>query len=183
LTLLVTRPTLTPQEVSVDPRDPRWPYASYGPVFSTDDQLYAAAGTWSSIPTAWLNLVREEFANFIQHDYRVTTMTTDERRRCGGREGLGRSGSTVCDRRVRGGVLTAWIVAARIDSAPRRPRNRDQLGKFRADHGHRDVCPEVLVRQASVEDPRATEALSVVARGNVTTPTLVVVGERTTVRP
>jgi dipeptidyl aminopeptidase/acylaminoacyl peptidase len=46
------------------------PYASYGPVFSTDDQLYAAAGylVLYTNPRGSTSY-GEQFANFILHDY------------------------------------------------------------------------------------------------------------------
>ena len=53
------------------------PFAAYGPRFSTDDQLYAAAGLCrASIPTRAVPLsYGEEFANLIDKPIRATTTT------------------------------------------------------------------------------------------------------------
>ena len=158
------------------------PFASYGPVFSTDDQLYAAAGyvVVYANPRGSTSY-GEEFANFINHDYpshdyddlmsavdtAVATgyVNPDELFVTGG------SG---------GGVLTAWIVG--------------KTHRFRAAATQKPVInwasfslttdivtyvPKYWFGKLPWEDPQSYwqhSPLSLV--GNVTTPTLVVVGDQ-----
>jgi dipeptidyl aminopeptidase/acylaminoacyl peptidase len=158
------------------------PFASYGPVFSTDDQLYAAAGyVVVYVNPRGSTSYGEEFANFIHHDYpshdyddlmsavdtAVATgfVNPDELFVTGG------SG---------GGVLTAWIVG--------------QTTRFRAAATQKPVInwtsfalttdivtyvPKYWFGKLPWEDPQEYwkhSPLSLV--GNVATPTLVVVGEQ-----
>ena len=157
------------------------PYASYGPLFSTDDQLYAAAGyvVLYANPRGSTSY-GEEFANFIHHDYpshdyddlmsavdaaiALGFVDPDELFVTGG------SG---------GGVLTAWIVG--------------KTRRFRAAATQKPVInwtslvlttdeylymPKYWFAKPPWEDPDdywKHSPLSLV--GSVTTPTLVVVGE------
>jgi dipeptidyl aminopeptidase/acylaminoacyl peptidase len=157
------------------------PFAAYGPTFSTDDQLYAAAGYVvvyanprgsTSYGDAFANAIDR---NYPSHDYddlmsvvdaAIAKGFVDEKRLYV----TGGSG---------GGVLTAWIVG--------------KTDRFRAAASQKPVInwsSEVLTTDGYVfmgpywfgkmpwEDPQAyweRSPLSLV--GNVKTPTLVVVGE------
>jgi dipeptidyl aminopeptidase/acylaminoacyl peptidase len=158
------------------------PFASYGPTFSTDDQLYAAAGyiVVYANPRGSTSY-GEEFANLIHHDYpdhdyddlmsvvdagiAAGSVDPDELFVTGG------SG---------GGVLTAWIVG--------------KTHRFRAAAAQKPVInwasfslttdivtfvPKYWFGKLPWEDSQAywqRSPLSLV--GNVTTPTLVVVGDQ-----
>jgi dipeptidyl aminopeptidase/acylaminoacyl peptidase len=158
------------------------PFASYGPVFSTDDQLYAAAGyvVLYTNPRGSTSY-GEEFANLIHHDYpghdyddlmsavdaavATGSIDTDQLFVTGG------SG---------GGVLTAWIVG--------------KTHRFRAAAVQKPVinwaswslttdiytyAPKYWFGKLPWEDPEGywkRSPLSLV--GNVATPTLLVVGEQ-----
>jgi dipeptidyl aminopeptidase/acylaminoacyl peptidase len=158
------------------------PFASYGPVFSTDDQLYAAAGyvVVYANPRGSTSY-GEEFANLIHHDYpshdyddlmsavdtAITTGFVDP-------DQLFVTGGSG------GGVLTAWIVG--------------QTPRFRAAAAQKPVInwasfslttdiatyvPRYWFGKEPWEDPQTYwkhSPLSLV--GNVSTPTLVVVGEQ-----
>jgi dipeptidyl aminopeptidase/acylaminoacyl peptidase len=157
------------------------PFAAYGPTFSTDDQLYAAAGyvVVYANPRGSTSY-GEEFANTIDrnypsHDYDDLMSVVDAAIAKG----------FVDDKRLYvtggsgGGVLTAWIVG--------------KTDRFRAAASQKPVInwsSEVLTTDGYVfmgpywfgkmpwEDPEAywkRSPLSLV--GNVKTPTLVVVGE------
>jgi dipeptidyl aminopeptidase/acylaminoacyl peptidase len=158
------------------------PFASYGPSFSTDDQLYAAAGyvVVYANPRGSTSY-GEEFANLIHHDYPGhdydDLMSTVDAALATGYVDpdelfvTGGSG---------GGVLTAWIVG--------------QTHRFRAAAAQKPVinwASMVLTTDISTyvprywfgklpwEDPQGywkRSPLSLV--GNVSTPTLVVVGEQ-----
>ena len=158
------------------------PFASYGPSFSTDDQLYAAAGyvVVYANPRGSTSY-GEEFANLIHHDYpshdyddlmsvvdaaiATGAVNPDELFVTGG------SG---------GGVLTAWIVG--------------KTHRFRAAVAQKPVinwasfslttdivtyAPKYWFGKLPWEDPQGywqRSPLSLV--GNVSTPTLVVVGDQ-----
>ncbi|MBI1197047.1 MAG: prolyl oligopeptidase family serine peptidase [Phenylobacterium sp.] len=157
------------------------PFSAYGPTFSTDDQLYAAAGyvVVYSNPRGSTSY-GEDFANTIDrnypsHDYDDLMSVVDAAIAKG----------FVDDKRLYvtggsgGGVLTAWIVG--------------KTDRFRAAATQKPVinwASEVLTTDGYVfmgpywfgkmpwEDPEAywkRSPLSLV--GNVKTPTLVVVGE------
>ncbi|HEY6484081.1 MAG TPA: S9 family peptidase [Steroidobacteraceae bacterium] len=156
------------------------PYASYGAVFSTDDQLYAAAGyvVLYANPRGSTSY-GEEFANFIQHDYPShdydDLMSAVDAAIAHGSidpsELFVTGGSG-------GGVLTAWIVG--------------RTHRFRAAAAQKPVInwasmtlttdittyvPKYWFGKLPWEDPQLYwkhSPLSLV--GNVTTPTLVVVG-------
>jgi dipeptidyl aminopeptidase/acylaminoacyl peptidase len=158
------------------------PFASYGAVFSTDDQLYAAAGyaVIYANPRGSTSY-GEEFANLIHHDYpshdyddlmsvvdaAITTGSVDP-------EQLFVTGGSG------GGVLTSWIVG--------------QTHRFKAAAAQKPVInwtsfslttdistyvPRYWFGKQPWEDPQTYwkhSPLSLV--GNVSTPTLVVVGEQ-----
>jgi dipeptidyl aminopeptidase/acylaminoacyl peptidase len=158
------------------------PFASYGPAFSTDDQLYAAAG----YVVAYCNprgstSYGEEFANLIHHDYpshdyddlmsavdaAIATgfVNPDELFVTGG------SG---------GGVLTAWIVGKthRFRAAATQ-KPVINWASFSLTTDIATFVPKYWFGKLPWEDPEAywqRSPLSLV--GNVTTPTLVVVGDQ-----
>ena len=158
------------------------PFASYGPEFSTDDQLYAAAGyvVLYANPRGSTSY-GEEFANLIHHDYPdhdyddlmsavdaaiATGMVNPDELFVTGGSG--------------GGVLTTWIVG--------------KTHRFRAAVAQKPVinwtsfalttdittyAPKYWFEKFPWEDPQAywrRSPLSLV--GNVTTPTLVIVGDQ-----
>lgn len=156
------------------------PFAAYGPHFSTDDQLYAAAGyAVLSVNPRGSTSYGAEFANLIHHaypgqDYDDLMSAVDAAIAQGFADGdhlfvTGGSG---------GGVLTAWIVG--------------KTNRFRAAAAQKPVIdwssfvltsdgPPIFSRywfgHYPWEDPQgfwSRSPLSLV--GNVQTPTLVVVG-------
>jgi len=156
------------------------PFAAYGPHFSTDDQLYAAAGyAVLSVNPRGSTSYGEEFANLIHHaypghDYEDLMSAVDAAiaRGIADPERLFVTGGSG------GGVLTAWIVG--------------KTNRFRAAATQKPVIdwssfaltadgPAFFARywfgNFPWEDPQgywARSPLSLV--GNVQTPTLVVVG-------
>lgn len=156
------------------------PYSSYGPVFSTDDQLYAAAGYMVvySNPRGSTSY-GEDFANQIQHDYpshdyddlmsvvdaAIAQGTVDP-------EQLYVTGGSG------GGVLTAWIVGRthRFRAAATQ-KPVINWGSFALTTDIATLVPKYWFGKLPWEDPDSYwkhSPLSLV--GNVTTPTLVVVG-------
>lgn len=158
------------------------PFASYGPAFSTDDQLYAAAGyvVVYANPRGSTSY-GEEFANLIHHDYpshdyddlmsavdaAIATgfVNPDELFVTGG------SG---------GGVLTAWIVGKthrfRAAAAQKPVIN---WASFSLTTDIATFVPKYWFGKLPWEDPQGywqRSPLSLV--GNVSTPTLVVVGDQ-----
>jgi dipeptidyl aminopeptidase/acylaminoacyl peptidase len=158
------------------------PYASYGPVFSSDDQLYAAAGyvVVYADPRGSTS-EGERFANGIDHNY----PGPDYDDLMGVVDAAIAKGFVDPDRLFvtggsGGGVLTSWIVG----------KNH----RFRAAAAQKPVInwsSEILTTdlyswmgkywfgKMPWEDPQgywARSPLSLV--GNVTTPTLVIVGDR-----
>ena len=158
------------------------PFASYGPVFSTDDQLYAAAGyAVLYVNPRGSTSYGEEFANFIHHaypghDYDDLMSAVDAAVARGSIDAdnlfvTGGSG---------GGVLTAWIVGS--------------TDRFRAAATQKPVInwtstvlttdistfmPKYWFSKPPWEDPEAywkRSPLSLV--GAVKTPTLVLVGDQ-----
>jgi dipeptidyl aminopeptidase/acylaminoacyl peptidase len=156
------------------------PFAAYGPHFSTDDQLYAAAGyAVLSVNPRGSTSYGEDFANLIHHaypgqDYDDLMSAVDSAIAQGFADGdhlfvTGGSG---------GGVLTAWIVG--------------KTNRFRAAATQKPVIdwtsfvltadsPPFFSRywfgRYPWEDPQAYWARSPLSLvGNVQTPTLVVVG-------
>lgn len=158
------------------------PFASYGSVFSTDDQLYAAAG----YAVVYVNprgstSYGEEFANLINHDYpshdyddlmsavdaaiATGNVNPDELFVTGG------SG---------GGVLTAWIVGKthRFRAAATQ-KPVINWASFSLTTDIATFVPKYWFGKLPWEDPQGYwqhSPLSLV--GNVTTPTLVVVGDQ-----
>lgn len=156
------------------------PYASYGPVFSTDDQLYAAAGfeVLFTNPRGSTSY-GEKFANFILHDYPShdydDLMSAVDAALAGGSVNpdqlfvTGGSG---------GGVLTAWIVGRthRFRAAATQ-KPVINWASFTLTTDIATYVPKYWFGKLPWEDPEAYwkhSPLSLV--GNVTTPTLVVVG-------
>ncbi len=163
------------------------PFASYGPSFSTDDQLYAAAGyvVVYSNPRGSTSY-GEEFANLIHHDYpghdyddlmsvvdaAIATGSVDP-------DALFVTGGSG------GGVLTSWIVG--------------KTHRFRAAAAQKPVInwtsmvlttdiatyvPKYWFGKLPWEDPQGywkRSPLSLV--GNVTTPTLWSLASRTSAPP
>jgi dipeptidyl aminopeptidase/acylaminoacyl peptidase len=156
------------------------PYASYGPVFSTDDQLYAAAGyiVVYANPRGSTSY-GEEFANFIQHDY----PSHDYDDLMSAVDAAIAKGSVNPDQLFvtggsGGGVLTAWIVGRthRFRAAATQ-KPVINWGSFALTTDMATYVPKYWFAKFPWEDPDSYwkhSPLSLV--GNVTTPTLVVVG-------
>jgi dipeptidyl aminopeptidase/acylaminoacyl peptidase len=156
------------------------PYASYGPVFSTDDQLYAAAGylVLYTNPRGSTSY-GEEFANFIQHDYPshdyddlISAVDAAIAQGSVDPEQLFVTGGSG------GGVLTAWIVGRthRFRAAATQ-KPVINWGSFVLTTDIATYVPKYWFGKLPWEDPDGYwkhSPLSLV--GNVTTPTLVVVG-------
>lgn len=156
------------------------PYASYGPVFSTDDQLYAAAGylVLYTNPRGSTSY-GEEFANLIQHDYPshdyddlISAVDAAIARGSVDPEQLFVTGGSG------GGVLTAWIVGRthRFRAAATQ-KPVINWGSFALTTDIATYVPKYWFGKLPWEDPDGYwkhSPLSLV--GNVTTPTLVVVG-------
>ncbi len=129
------------------------PFASYGAEFSTDDQLYAAAGyvVVYANPRGSTSY-GEEFANLIHHDYpshdyddlmsAVDTAVTS---------GLVNPDEMFVTGGSGGGVLTTWIVGQTSRFPGRRGAEAgDQLGELLTHHRYGHLCGEILVRQAAL---------------------------------
>ena len=158
------------------------PFAAYGPTFSTDDQLYAAAGyvVVYANPRGSTSY-GEEFANLIHHDYPShdydDLMSVVDAAIA---QGFIDDNALFVTGGSGGGVLTAWIVG--------------RTHRFKAAATQKPVInwsSEVLTTDVYTfmakywfgampwEDPQAywkRSPLSLV--GEVTTPTLVVVGDK-----
>ncbi len=156
------------------------PYASYGPVFSTDDQLYAAAGyvVLYTNPRGSTSY-GEEFANFIQHDY----PSHDYDDLISAVDAAIAAGSVDPDQLFvtggsGGGVLTAWIVGrTQRFRAAATQKPVINWGSFALTTDIATYVPKYWFGKLPWEDPEGYwkhSPLSLV--GNVTTPTLVVVG-------
>jgi dipeptidyl aminopeptidase/acylaminoacyl peptidase len=156
------------------------PFAAYGPHFSTDNQLYAAAGhAVLSVNPRGSTSYGDEFANLIHHAYPgqdyddlISAVDTVIAQGIADPDRLFVTGGSG------GGVLTAWIVG--------------KTNRFRAAATQKPVInwastalttdisafmPTYWFASPPWEDPQgywARSPLSLV--GNVTTPTLVVVG-------
>jgi len=156
------------------------PYASYGSLFSTDNQLYAAAGyvVVYSNPRGSTSY-GEEFANFIQHDYPShdydDLMSVVDAAIAAGSvdpEQLFVTGGSG------GGVLTSWIVGrthrfrAAVTQKP-----VINWGSFALTTDIATYVQKYWFAKLPWEDPDSYwkhSPLSLV--GNVTTPTMVMVG-------
>jgi dipeptidyl aminopeptidase/acylaminoacyl peptidase len=156
------------------------PYASYGPVFSTDDQLYAAAGyvVVYSNPRGSTSY-GEEFANLIQHDY----PSHDYDDLLSVVDAAIAKGSIDPDQLFvtggsGGGVLTAWIVGStnRFRAAATQ-KPVINWGSFTLTTDISSYVEKYWFGKLPWEDPESYWKHSPLSRvGNVTTPTLVVVG-------
>jgi dipeptidyl aminopeptidase/acylaminoacyl peptidase len=156
------------------------PYASYGPTFSSDDQLYAAAGymVLYTNPRGSTSY-GEEFANFILHDY----PSHDYDDLMSAVDAAIAKGSVNPDQLFvtggsGGGVLTAWIVGQthRFKAAATQ-KPVINWSSFTLTTDIATYVPKYWFGKLPWEDPEAYwkhSPLSLV--GNVTTPTLVVVG-------
>jgi dipeptidyl aminopeptidase/acylaminoacyl peptidase len=156
------------------------PYASYGPTFSSDDQLYAAAGymVLYTNPRGSTSY-GEEFANFILHDY----PSHDYDDLMSAVDAAIAKGSVNPDQLFvtggsGGGVLTAWIVGKthRFKAAVTQ-KPVINWGSFTLTTDIATYVPKYWFGKLPWEDPETYwkhSPLSLV--GNVTTPTLVVVG-------
>jgi dipeptidyl aminopeptidase/acylaminoacyl peptidase len=156
------------------------PYASYGPTFSSDDQLYAAAGymVLYTNPRGSTSY-GEEFANFILHDY----PSHDYDDLMSAVDAAIAKGSVNPDQLFvtggsGGGVLTAWIVGKthRFKAAATQ-KPVINWGSFTLTTDIATYVPKYWFGKLPWEDPETYwkhSPLSLV--GNVTTPTLVVVG-------
>ncbi|MBV8740208.1 MAG: S9 family peptidase, partial [Sinobacteraceae bacterium] len=156
------------------------PFASYGPLFSTDDQLYAAAGYMVAYSNPrGSTSYGEEFANLINrdypsHDYDDLMSVVDAAIASGAVDAeqlyvTGGSG---------GGVLTAWIVGKthRFRAAATQ-KPVINWASFTLTTDIAAYVPKYWFDKLPWEDPQTYwrhSPLSLVA--NVTTPTLVVVG-------
>jgi dipeptidyl aminopeptidase/acylaminoacyl peptidase len=156
------------------------PYASYGPVFSTDDQLYAAAGYMVLFTNPrGSTSYGEEFANFILHDY----PSHDYDDLMSAVDAAIAKGSVNPDQLFvtggsGGGVLTAWIVGSthRFRAAATQ-KPVINWASFALTTDIATYVPKYWFGKQPWEDPESYwkhSPLSLV--GNVTTPTLVVVG-------
>jgi dipeptidyl aminopeptidase/acylaminoacyl peptidase len=156
------------------------PYLSYGPVFSSEYQLYAAAGyiVVYGNPRG-SNSYGEEFADLIYNNYPsddyddlMSIVDAAIARGNVDTDNLFVTGSSG------GGVLTSWIVGkthrfrAAVTAAP-----RHQLDQLDAHRRHGLVRRALLVPQAAMGGPGDLLELSPLSLvGNVTTPTMVLVG-------
>ena len=158
------------------------PFASYGPVFSTDDQLYAAAGyvVVYGNPRGSTSY-GEEFADQINHDYpshdyddlmsAVDTAITN---------GVADPDQLFVTGGSGGGVLTAWIVGQttrfRAAAAQKPVIN---WASFSLTTDMANYVPKYWFEKHPWEDPQIYWQHSPLALvGKVATPTLVVVGEQ-----
>lgn len=156
------------------------PYASYGPTFSSDDQLYAAAGymVLYTNPRGSTSY-GEKFANFILHDY----PSHDYDDLMSAVDAAIAKGSVNPDQLFvtggsGGGVLTAWIVGKthRFKAAATQ-KPVINWASFTLTSDIATYVPKYWFGKLPWEDPETYwkhSPLSLV--GNVTTPTLVVVG-------
>jgi len=158
------------------------PFASYGPVFSTDDRLYAAAGyvVLYTNPRGSTSY-GEEFANLIHHDYpshdyddlmsavdaAIATGYVDP-------DQLFVTGGSG------GGVLTAWIVGkTQRFRAAATQKPVINWASFTLTTDIATLVPKYWFGKLPWEDPQGYwkhSPLSLV--GNVSTPTLVIVGDQ-----
>jgi dipeptidyl aminopeptidase/acylaminoacyl peptidase len=158
------------------------PFASYGPAFSTDDQLYAAAG-YAVLYTnpRGSTSYGDEFANQINHDY----PSHDYDDLMSAVDTMLRSGSADPDQLFvtggsGGGVLTAWIIGRtqRFHAAAvQKPVINWASWALTTDDYPTSV--KYWFAKPPWEDPESYwkhSPLSLV--GNVSTPTLIVVGDQ-----
>jgi dipeptidyl aminopeptidase/acylaminoacyl peptidase len=158
------------------------PYASYGPTFSTDYQLYAAAGyvVLYTNPRGSTSY-GEAFANLIQHDYPdhdyddlMSAVDAAIARGFVDPDNLFVTGGSG------GGVLTAWTVG-RTDRFRAAVTQKPVINwtSFTLTTDMYTAVPKYWFAKAPWEDPTEywkRSPLSLV--GNVKTPTMVVVGDQ-----
>ena len=156
------------------------PFAAYGPHFSTDNQLYAAAGyAVLSVNPRGSTSYGEEFANLIHHaypgrDYDDLMAAVD----LAIAQGVADPERLFVTGGSGGGVLTAWIVGKtnRFKAAASQKPVIDWASFVLTSDGSNFYSPYWFEKKPW-EDPQgywARSPLSLV--GNVKTPTLVVVG-------
>jgi dipeptidyl aminopeptidase/acylaminoacyl peptidase len=158
------------------------PFSSYGPTFSTDDQLYAAAGyvVVYANPRGSTSY-GAEFANLIHHNY----PSQDYDDLLSAVDAAIATGHVDPDRLFvtggsGGGVLSAWIIGKthRFKAAAVQKPVID-WASFALTTDAYATLPKYWFGKMPWEDPQgywARSPLSLV--GNVTTPTMVVVGEQ-----
>jgi dipeptidyl aminopeptidase/acylaminoacyl peptidase len=158
------------------------PFAAYGPLFSTDDQLYAAAGyvVLYANPRGSTSY-GAEFANLIHHDYPnhdyddlISAVDAAIARGSVDPDNLFVTGGSG------GGVLTAWIVGKtnRFKAAAAQKPVINWASTALTTDGY-TYMSRYWFGTMAWEDPTSywkRSPLSLV--GSVTTPTLVVVGEK-----
>lgn len=158
------------------------PFAAYGPSFSTDDQLYAAAGYVvvysnprgsTSYGDAFANEIDR---NYPSHDYDDLMSVVDT----AVAKGFVDPNRLYVTGGSGGGALTAWIVGktSRFAAAATQKPVINWSSEVLTTDGYAFMGP-YWFGKAPWEDPQgywARSPLSLV--GNVKTPTLVVVGER-----
>jgi dipeptidyl aminopeptidase/acylaminoacyl peptidase len=157
------------------------PFSAYGPVFSTDDQLYAAAGyVVLYVNPRGSTSYGAEFANLIHHaypgqDYDDLMSAVD----AAIAKGFVDPGELFVTGGSGGGVLTAWIVGKndRFKAAATQKPVID-WASFALTSDEYTIFAKYWFGKFPWEDPQgywARSPLSLV--GNVKTPTLVVVGD------
>jgi dipeptidyl aminopeptidase/acylaminoacyl peptidase len=157
------------------------PFSSYGPIFSTDDQLYAAAGYVvvyanprgsTSYGEAFANEIDR---NYPSHDYDDLMSAVD----AAIAKGFVDEGQLYVTGGSGGGALTAWIVGKthRFRAAATQKPVINWSSEVLTTDGYNGMA-KYWFAKLPWEDPMGywnRSPLSLV--GNVTTPTLVVVGE------
>lgn len=158
------------------------PYAAYGPVFSTDYQLYAAAGymVLYANPRGSTSY-GQEFANLIQHDYPdhdyEDLMSAVDAAIAQGHvdaDNLFVTGGSG------GGILTAWIVGRtnRFKAAASQKPVVNWSSLVLTTDGY-TFMPKYWFAKLPWEDPESYWKRSPLSlMGSVNTPTLVVVGDK-----
>jgi dipeptidyl aminopeptidase/acylaminoacyl peptidase len=158
------------------------PYAAYGPLFSTDYQLYAAAGyvVLYTNPRGSTSY-GEEFANLIQHDYPnhdyddlMSAVDTAIAQGYIDADNLFVTGGSG------GGVLTAWIVGRtnRFKAAATQKPVINWASTVLTTDAY-TFMPKYWFSKLPWEDPEAYWKRSPLALvGSVSTPTLIVVGDK-----
>lgn len=158
------------------------PYAAYGPLFSTDYQLYAAAGYVvlyanprgsTSYGEAFANLIQHDYPN---HDYEDLMSAVDAAIAQGHVDAdnlfvTGGSG---------GGILTAWIVGRtnRFKAAASQKPVVNWSSLVLTTDGY-TFMPKYWFAKLPWEDPESYWKRSPLSlMGSVNTPTLVVVGDK-----
>jgi dipeptidyl aminopeptidase/acylaminoacyl peptidase len=158
------------------------PFAAYGPVFSTDNQLYAAAGyvVLYTNPRGSTSY-GDEFANLIHHNY--PSNDYDDLMSCVDAaiaQGFVDPDNLFVTGGSGGGVLTAWIVGKthRFKAAATQKPVINWASTVLTTDGSQYMT-KYWFGKMPWEDPQAYWARSPLSLvGSVKTPTLVVVGDR-----